>query len=886
MSNHAIQVLPFTDDTCSDSASETNFTRISFARISLARISRARISLARISLARISLALAATFLIHAAVFASAASAADKESFAERTAKMERSDGFLPFFWEETSGKIWFEITRLGEEFIYFDVLETGLGSNPVGLDRGQLGAERIVRFERVGPKVLLVEPNQDYRALSEDAAERVAVEESFARSVLWAGEIAAEENGRLLVDASSFLFRDVHDVAGSLKDADQGSFQLDKDRSYVYRPRTKAFPQNTEISVELTFGGSDPGRYVRETAPDPTSVTLRVRHSFVQLPPDGYEPRAFDPRIGGFHIAFHDYASELDRPLTQRWIQRHRLEKTDPTAPSSPVIEPIVYYVDPGAPEPVRSALVEGASWWNEAFEAAGFENAFRVEVLPEDADPLDIRYNVIQWVHRSTRGWSYGSQVIDPRTGEILKAKVSLGSLRVRQDRLIFEGLFGRGPQTVELALARIRQLSAHEVGHTLGFAHNFAASTNGRASVMDYPAPWIRLKDGELDATDAYDVGIGEWDKFTTRFAYSQFAEGADEGAELKRIADEARAAGLEYMSDADARGSGAGHPNAALWDNGNDPIAALEEIMDVRALALDRFDTSSLSADQPTALLEEILVPIYLLHRFQIDAAVKSVGGAFYEYELSGEARSGRRPVRRDRQMDALNALLDVLRPEALRMPDQLLTEIPPHPYGYFDSRERFPRNTGKYLDPLASARVVCDQVVTSLLQRERAARLEQQTLIHPDLPGFRDVVARLVAFAWEEDIPKDPYSRGLVRTLRDAVVDGLTGLSGDGRAEPTVRALADEALRYIVSESERNRGADPQMKAHADRVRDDVERFLERPHAVATSPTPVTPPPGSPIGNSIGNPNAFEARPSAFGPAGGSCDCHEMPAGFGW
>ncbi len=499
------------------------------------------------------------------------------TIAERTAGMERRDGYFPFYWDAKAGKIWLEIPagRLNTEFLYVNSLPAGLGSNDIGLDRGQLGGERIVRFERSGPRILLIQPNYDYRAISNDVAERRAVEQAFAQSALFGFEVAAEENGRILIDASAFFLRDAHNVVGTLRRTQQGTYRLEATRSAFYLDRTKNFPQNSEVEVTLTFTSDQPGRLVGTVAPSPDSVTLRQHHSFVELPGPGFTPRAHDPRAGFFGISYFDYATPIDQPIEKRFIARHRLAKKDPGAGRSEPVKPIIYYLDPGTPEPIRSALLDGARWWNQAFEAAGYINAFRVEMLPEDADPMDVRYNLIQWVHRSTRGWSYGSSVTDPRTGEIIKGQVSLGSLRVRQDFLIAEGLLApyegnktSSPEALAMALARLRQLSAHEVGHTLGISHNYISSVANRASVMDYPQPLAKLKaDGSIDLSDAYATGIGEWDKVAIAYGYSDFAPGSDERAVLNKILTDAIARGLPFLSDQDARPPGSAHPATHL-------------------------------------------------------------------------------------------------------------------------------------------------------------------------------------------------------------------------------------------------------------------------------------------------------------------------------
>src|SRR5271163_881305 len=517
-------------------------------------------------------------------------AAQTPTIAEKTAGMQKLAGYFNLYWDVKQGKLWLEIDKWSTEFLYQTGLPAGVGSNDIGLDRGQLGKTAIVRFERSGPKVLLIEENLSFRAVTSDADEQRAVRDSFAESALWGFTVAAEENChprvdpakencRALVDATDFFLRDAHGIPAALRRTKQGSYRLDPTRCALYLPRTKSFPLNTEIEATLTFSGDDPGSWVRDVTPSPESITVREHHSFVQLPPPGYKPRRYDPRSSFFGIAYMDYATPVSEPIVKRFTARHRLEKKDPKAAVSEPVKPIVYYLDRGAPEPIRSALLEGARWWNQAFEAAGYKNAFQVELMPEGADPMDIRYNVIQWVHRSTRGWSYGGGVTDPRTGEIIKGHVTLGSLRVRQDYLIAEGLlapYEKGkpvsPKMMEMALARLRQLAAHEVGHTLGLMHNYSSSTVNRSSVMDYPPPLVKLAaDGTPDLSDAYATGIGDWDKVSITWGYSDFAPGTDEHAALNKILSDAFGRGLRYLTDQDARPPGSSSSVAHLWDSG---------------------------------------------------------------------------------------------------------------------------------------------------------------------------------------------------------------------------------------------------------------------------------------------------------------------------
>ncbi len=623
---------------------------------------------------------------------------------ERTEGMVRMEGFVDLYWDQGTGHLFLEIGRFGEEMLYQVSLASGLGSNSIGLDRGQLGGTHLLRAERVGPRVLLVERNFGFRALSDNPDEVRAVEEAFTPSVFWGFEVEAESDGRVLVDATDFFLRDTHRASQRINQADEGDFALDASRSVFHLPRTRSFPKNSEVETLLTFTSSKPGRLVRSVAANPRAVTVRQHHSFVELPDDGYTSRVSDPRIGTLDLRFFDYASPIDQPLDKRWALRHRLQKKDPAAERSEAVEPIVYYLDRGVPEPIRSALLEGASWWNEAFEAAGFVDAFRVEMLPEGADPMDLRYNVIHWTHRSTRGWSYGTSVVDPRTGEILKGNVNLGSLRLRQDHLIGTGLApaphaacsvsatpgfaylarATGADPVEMALARVRQLSAHEVGHTLGFPHNYIASTYERGSVMDYPAPLVGIKEKRLDLSGAYATGIGAYDAHAVNWLYREIPSGTDEATALDAIVKDGEERGLRYVDHVDNAFAGAAHEYASVWDNGADLVDELERVLEVRRLGLEGFSASSLPADAPRGDLQRVLLPLYLHHRYQLNAAVQSLGGADYRYALAGDNAPAVIPVSPEKQRRALDLVLRTLDVDFLALPDGVLELLSPgHP-----------------------------------------------------------------------------------------------------------------------------------------------------------------------------------------------------------
>jgi hypothetical protein len=805
------------------------------------------------------------------------------SIDERVSGLKKIDGYFPLYWDERAGTLLLEIPRFDSEFLFSTGLSAGLGSNDIGLDRGQGGQGRVVTFQRVGPRVLLVQGNQAFRSSARNPLERKAVEDSFAKSVLWGFTVAAESNGRVLVDATEFFVRDVHNAAGRLR---PGTYRLDRSRSAVYLPNTKGFPKNTEVDVLLTFaneagggggfGGGGPvqgpapiaepqvaGSFGRQgmfsgtvgsVTPTPDSVTLREHVSFVELPDANYRTRLDDPRAGYGGLSFVDFSQPIAEPIQFRYIRRHRLVKKDPAAAVSEPVAPIQYWVDSGAPEDVKKALIEGAMWWNEAFEAAGFRNAFKVDVLPEGADAMDIRYNMINWVHRSTRGWSSGGTVSDPRTGEIIKANVTLGSLRDRQDYLIFEGLlspYANGTERpailYEAALKRIRQLSAHEVGHTLGLGHNYYDSTKGWISVMDYPHPLEELRaDGTIDISNAYPQRIGEWDKVTIDYGYRELAPGTDERQALTKILDDAWGQDLRYFTNQDTDI----HPRSEQWSNGVNQAEELDRLMKVRRAALSRMGEQTIRLGAPMTTIEEPLVPIWMYHRYAVEGAASMLGGQDFVYAMRGD---GRTPVKWEsatNQRKALESLAATLMPSELTVPRKILDSIPPRPPGWGVHRELFPRTTGAGFDPLSPATIAADVTIGFVLQPDRAARLVAQHAIDPALPGLEGVVDRLVKATFDAPTAT-PYEAEVRRATERVLVDRLAGLAAAAQ-NPQVRALASLKLQRLAARLRVNGAKSEADIAQHTLLAADITRFLERPADNAKTLPAAPAPPGAPIG----------------------------------
>lgn len=760
-----------------------------------------------------------------------------------------ADDLLPVEYDREEGKVLLSVAALDEPMIYTNTLATGLGSTSPLLDRGQIGESTIVRFERRGPKVLLIRDNTKHRALTDNGALRRSVAQSFPRSVLAAMEIVDDNGGVLVVDATDFVLSDVFDVTGQIKAADQGKVELDRDRSYLDLERTGAFPENTELRAVLSFTSDEPGEAVRTHAPDGRSFTIAQHHSFRALPDDGYRPRAFHPRAGIFPHVFFDFARGLDTDYRQRWIWRWRLVPSDKEAYLAGELvepeEPIVYYLDPGIPEPYRSAFIEGGLWWNKVFEKAGFRDAFQIRDLPDGVDPMDARYSVIHWVHRRERGPSIGPHYRDPRTGEIINVVVRMDSFRSLVNHDIWMGFrpaAGEGELALdseEMAMARRRQHSAHEIGHTLGLAHNFIAASHGRASVMDYPVPLVKLDgEGRLDISDAYRPSHGLHDELAIRYAYTWYPDAESERKGLEAIIREMDEAGLRFITG-DHAAPGGSHPDATTWVEGEDMREALERTMAVRRVLIDAFDERALNDGEPYSLLNKRFAHVYLHHRSALHGVTKHVGGMEFRYALKGEDIEVTKPVPAQAQKEALDLLMKALQPEALHVPDRVAELIPPAPLGWDQgwgwqvNETLIESPAGPMFEPVTVAHSLAQEIVDNLLRPERMARVASQHARDRSQPGPADVLEALVEATWRDSGGTHPE---LHRVVQRAVLDSMLDLAGGETTVSEVRAAVEARLEMLADEIRPGRlpsvgSANIAEFGHRKRALRDIERYFD-------------------------------------------------------
>ena len=745
------------------------------------------------------------------------------SITQRTAGLSRAEGFIPFYWDAARGRLLLEISRFDHDVLYFISTSASPGSVELGMDRG-VDAQKVVHFQRVGPRVLVVEQNLAYRAPNGSPALKANVADSFATSVLASLPIEAEECGRLLVDATTLIVRDATGIEAGLRRREQGTFRLDQGRSSIYPLRTKAFPKNTEVEAILTYAGDNPGVLVQQVTPEPTALTVRVHHSFVEAP-TGYTPRVADPRVGNTTLRFSDLSAPFQSGTEVRWIRRWRLEKKDPAAALSEPVQQIVFYVDPAIPEPIRTAMKAGFERWNKAFEAAGFKNAVKAADPTPDMDPMDIRHSWLLWINRDERGFSSGGTYGDPRTGEILGAKVRMDSARIRTIANYWES-YDAGEASQDVVLARQALLTLHETGHSLGFQHNWNSSMNDRASVMEYPTPRVKVTTaGALDLTDAYRADTGEYDALMVRYGYSVFAAGKEKEG-LDKVVRDMRAAGLLFTTSTDPRWN--------WYDDLASPDAYLRETMAARKIMLNRYGPALLRHDDLVSDLRDMrLWMAYLHHRWAIDAALKHIGGQYQNIVFPGDTMRPIAPVPATLQRTLLAQLVDAIQPANLALPDALLDNLPAAPGG----RDLEDLANDYVFDHLHAARILAASVLEPLFAPDRAARLVALADRSEGALTLPEVIKAVAQAAWDAPRDKRPRDRSLRRVTQRVALDALMILGAHPQTTPEARAVAMEEIVRLGRALAPRTDEDPVTEAHFRQAQRDIARYLENPSSVA-------------------------------------------------
>lgn len=821
------------------------------------------------SMARKIAQLTAILLASAALPAAPLYAADAPPAAD--AMGVRAEGFIPFYWDAAKGRVLLEISVFDQDVLYYVSAASGGGSVELPFDRGILDSQ-VIRFQRVGGRVLVVEQNTDYRAPDGDAAQAEGVADSFPTSLIASLPVQSDKGGKVIVDATSLFMRDAANVEGTLRRTNQGSYKFDSGRSSFYPKRMKAFPENTEIETIATFASDSPGALVRNVTPDARMLTMRIHHSFLKAP-TGYVPRLADPRIGVSTITFRDFSRPIDDNPSQEWVVRWRLEKQDPTAAMSPPKKPITVYFDPAIPTPIRTAMKSGLLWWNKAYEAAGFLNAIEAKDAPADMDPMDIRYTYVLWINRDERGFSSGGTYRDPRTGEIIGTKVRMDTHRIRTVANYFDAYLGGLPNdgtgiTVadpnlltpgalatmppgqrDMVLLRQALLTAHELGHAQGFGHNFASSLNDRASVMEYPTPRVKVANGKLDLSESFQKSIGAYDTMMVRFSYTPFAA-SQEKAGLDAIIRDMRAKGLIYVPQTD--------PRWTWYDDRATPTEDLREKLAARRIMLDGYGTDMLKPGEPVGAIRNIrLWMAYLHHRYAIESGQKYVGGLFQNIVVKGETLPPTEFIPGKLQRDVLGLLMESVEPENLALPEKLLVQLTPDPGENLEDL-----SNDDVFDQLRAARILASMVIEPLFDGAKAARMVGLSARQPDGVSFPELVQTVLTHSWKARADGTAQARALRRVVQKVALDSMMMLGGNGDTSPEARAYVLDQLALLATDLKGRSDTDPLSAAFYRQSSRDIDRYLQDPTANAPKSSMPTwgkgprsrfpLPPGPPLG----------------------------------